>query len=70
MIRTIGSPVNLSPIRLSDVHLQFMRKEVGEMIKHGLVAVGNGPWAAPAFTVPKPRSTKLRSVVNYKGTKS
>ena len=70
VIRTIGSPVYLPPIRLSDVHLQFMRKEVGEMVAHGLVTVGNGPWAAPAFAVPKPRSTKLRLVVNYKGTNS
>ena len=26
VIRTIGSPVYLPPIRLSDVHLQFIRK--------------------------------------------
>ena len=70
MICTIGLPVNLPPIRLCDVHLQFMRKEVGEMIEHGLVTVDSGPWAAPAFAVPKPRSTKLRLVVNYKGTNS
>ena len=70
VIQTIGSPINLPPIRLSDIHLQFMRKEVGEMITHGLVTVGSGPWAAPAFAVPKPRSTKLHLVVNYKGTKS
>ena len=38
------------------------------MMKWGLVSVGSGPWAAPAFAVPKPRSTKLRLVVNYKGT--
>ena len=47
-----------------------MRREVGEMVAHGLVTVSNGPWAAPAFAVPKPRSTKLRLVVNYKGTNS
>ena len=38
------------------------------MLKWGLVSVGSGPWATPAFAVPKPRSTKLRLVVNYKGT--
>ena len=70
VIRTIGSPINLPPIRLSDVHLQFMRKEVGEMITHGLVTVGSGPWAALPFAVLKPRSTKLCLVVNYKGTNS
>ena len=68
VIRTIGSPYKAPFIRLSDPHLAFMRKEVGEMIMHGLVSVGSGPWAAPAFAVPKPRSTKLRVVVNYKGT--
>ena len=68
VIRTIGSPINLPPIRLSNVHLQFMRKQVGKMIMHGLVTFGSAPWAAPAFAVPKPRSTKLRLVVNYKGT--
>ena len=38
------------------------------MLKWGLVSVGSGPWAAPAFAVPKPWSTKLRLVVNFKGT--
>ena len=38
------------------------------MMKWGLVSVGSGPWAAPDFAVPKPRSTKLGLVVNYKGT--
>ena len=43
---------------------------MGEMITHGLVTVGSGPWAAPAFAVPKPCSNKLCLVVNYKGTNS
>ena len=37
------------------------------MLKWGLVSVGSGPWAAPAFAMPKPWSTKLCMVVNYKG---
>ena len=45
-----------------------MRQKVAEMLKWGLVSVGSGPWAVPAFAVPKPQSTKLRLVVNYKGT--
>ena len=68
MIHTIGIPYKAPFIRLSDTHLTFVRNEVAQMIKYGLVTVGSGPWAAPAFAVPKPRSTKLCLVVNYKGT--
>ena len=70
IIRTIGSSYQAPPIRLSEPHLAFVRKEVAEMLKWGLVSVGSGPWAAPAFAVPKPRSTKLHLVVNYKDTNS
>ena len=68
VISTIGSPYQAPHICLSEPHLNFVQQEVGEMMKWGLVSVGSGPWAAPAFAVPKPRSTKLRLVVNYKGT--
>ena len=68
VIRTIGSPYKAPFIRLSATYLAFVRNEVAQMIKYGLVMVGSGPWAAPAFAVPKPHSTKLRLVVNYKGT--
>ena len=68
IVHTIGSPYKSLFIRLNDPHLAFMRKEVNKMIKWGLVSVGSGPWAALAFAVPKPRSSKLRLVVNYKGT--
>ena len=56
----------MPPIRLSEPNLMFVRKEVAEILKWALVLVGSGPWAAPAFAVPKPRSTKLRFMVNYK----
>lgn len=68
IIRTVGSPYQAPHIWLSAPHLDFVRKEVEEMMRWGLVSIGSGPWAAPAFAVPKPRSTKLRLVVNYKGT--
>ena len=51
-------------------HLEFVRKEVVEMLKQGLIEVGSGPWVAPAFAVPWLRSKKLRLVVDYKGTNS
>ncbi len=34
--------------------------------KHGLIMKGPTPWASPCFTVPKPRSTKLRTVIDYR----
>ena len=70
ILRTIGSPYKAPFIRLSKPHLAFMRKEIDEMIRWGLVSVGSGPWTAPTFAVPKPQSTKLCLVVNYKGTNS
>ena len=68
VIQTIGSPYKAPFIWLSNPHLAFMREEVSEMIRYGLVKVGSGPWAAPAFAVYKPCSTKFCVVVNYKDT--
>ena len=43
-----------------------MRDEIAQHEKHGLILKGPTPWASPCFTVPKPRSTKLRTVIDYR----
>jgi hypothetical protein len=65
-IRTFGPPAYKQPIRCSPTHAQHMREEVELLERHGLIMKGATPWASPCFTVPKPRSTKLRTVIDYR----
>lgn len=43
-----------------------MRKQVQELADHALVDFGPSAWASPGFLVAKPRSTKLRLVIDYR----
>lgn len=65
-IHTFGPPSHTAALRLSDAHLGFVRKEVAEAEAAGLLVTSRGPWASPAFAVPKPRSEKLRLVIDYR----
>lgn len=65
-IHTFGPPSHTASLRLSDAHLSFLRKEVAEAEAAGLLVTSSGPWASPAFAVPKPRSEKLRLVIDYR----
>lgn len=37
-----------------------------ELTDHNLITHEETPWAAPCFLVPKPNSTKLRMVIDYR----
>ena len=65
-IHTFGAPAYKPPVRCSPTHAQYMRDEIALLEKHGLIMRGPTPWAAPCFLVPKPRSTKLRTVIDYR----
>jgi hypothetical protein len=65
-IQTFGPPAHKPPIRCSPTHAQHMREEIALLERHGLIMKGPTPWASPCFTVPKPRSTKLRTVIDYR----
>ncbi len=66
-ITTFGPPVSRPPIRTSPAHTTFVRSEISTLKEHGLIRHDTTPWAAPCFPVPKPRSDKLRLVIDYRG---
>lgn len=43
-----------------------MREEFKELKRVGLIRDEATPWASPCFCVPKPRSEKLRVVIDYR----
>lgn len=65
-IRTFGEPVKRNPIRLPQNHRDFVRKEVQAVQEAGMVFEGGSDWASATFCVPKPRSDKLRLVIDYR----
>ena len=65
-IHTFGPPASRPPIRVSPAHAKFVRDEVATLHTHGLISNTSTPWAAPCFPVPKPRSDKLRLVIDYR----
>ena len=65
-IHTFGPPAHKPPIRCSPTHAQYMRDECKLLEQHGLTMRGPTPWASPCFLVPKPRSTKLRTVIDFR----
>ena len=65
-IHTFGPPAARPPIRASPAHAKFMRDEIATLHTHGLIHSSSTPWAAPCFPVPKPRSDKLRLVIDYR----
>ncbi len=46
--------------------MQHMREEFQELKRVGLVRSEATPWASPCFCVPKPRSDKLRIVIDFR----
>ena len=65
-IHTFGQPVVRSPIKLPPAHREFLRKELQEARAAGLITTGASAWLSPCFVVPKPWSTKLRVVLDYR----
>ena len=65
-IHTFGSPCHKPPIRLSPPHAKVMREQLQELLTHSLVITKPTPWASPAFLTPKPRSEKLRMVIDFR----
>ena len=65
-INTFGAPCYRPPIRCSPTHMQHMRAEFEELKRVGLVCSEATPWASPCFCVPKPRSDKLRIVIDFR----
>ena len=65
-IHTFGPPAARTPIRTSPAHAKFMREEIATLHQHSLISTAATPWAAPCFPVPKPRSDKLRLVIDFR----
>lgn len=65
-INTFGPPVSRPPIRVSPAHSKFMRDELAMLREHALILTKATPWASPCFPVPKPRSVKLRLVIDFR----
>jgi hypothetical protein len=65
-IKTFGQPVKRNPTRLAQMHRNFVQQEVAAAAKANLVYEGGSEWASSAFCVTKPRSTKLRLVLDYR----
>jgi hypothetical protein len=66
-VETFGEPAHRPPIRLSAPHRQFVRDEFAAVKGAGLAKSMHTPWAAPCFPVAKPRSDKLRLVIDFRG---
>lgn len=47
--------------------MKFVRDEVKAVKDIGLAKVMHTPWASPCFPVPKPRTVKLRLVIDFRG---
>ena len=65
-ITTFSPPTSRPPICLSPAHAEFVDQEIHKLRGAGVMTTGAIPWAAAMFPVPKPRSTKLRLVINYR----
>ena len=63
---TFGEPTFTPPIRLPPTHLDFLRNEIAESKAGNIIQSGTSAWSAGCFVVPKPRSTKLRLVIDYR----
>lgn len=65
-VETFGEPAHRPPIRLSPAHRKFVRDEFQAVKDAGLAKSMHTPWASPCFPVPKPRSEKLRLVIDFR----
>ena len=65
-VHTFGDPCYKAPIRLSPAHAKFVREEFQAVKEVGLAKNMHTPWASPCFPVPKPRSEKLRLVIDFR----
>lgn len=65
-INTFGPPSFKAPIRCSTAHATEIRKQIQELTDAKLIVHDATAWASPCFLVPKPNSTKLRLVIDYR----
>ena len=66
VVETFGEPAHRPPIRLPPAHRKFVRDEFQAVKDAGLAKSMHTPWASPCFPVPKPRSEKLRLVIDFR----
>lgn len=66
-VETFGDPSYRQPIRLAPAHMKFVRDEIKAVKEIGLAKVMHTSWASPCFPVAKPRSEKLRLVIDFRG---
>jgi hypothetical protein len=66
-VETFGEPSYRQPIRLPPAHMKFVREEVKAVKDIGLAKVMHTAWASPCFPVTKPRTVKLRLVIDFRG---
>lgn len=66
-ISTFGNPSYRQPLRLSPAHATFVRDEIRAIKDVGIAYNAHTSWASPCFPVPKPHSTNLKLVINFKG---
>ena len=65
-ITMFGPPVLCPPICLPPTHAEFVDQEIHKLRGVGVMMTGATPWAAAMFPVPKPCSTKLWLVIDYR----
>ena len=46
-------PVKQAPYRLAPHYKQWVREEVVQLLKSGIIRKSNGPWASPIVIIPK-----------------
>ena len=58
-------PISSPPYRLPQARMAIVKKEIGDLLRAGLIRVSRSPWAAPIVLVPK-KDGSLRLCVDYR----
>ena len=48
-----AEPIKQNPYRVNPRKLEFLRKEVGYMLEHGIIEPSQSNWSSPCLLVPK-----------------
>ena len=60
-----AKPIKLNPYRTSPRYLEFLKEEIANMLKNGLIRKSFSPWSAPIVVVNK-KNGKFRLCVDYR----